>query len=123
MSLAAVFGMSNASNGIKGFGGSVQKIFLVSQEPIKGFVNLEISCEQGIGCLYGPFGLILETDSSINLAYWSGSSRPVFTKNPRLYIVPRPSTQSPYFIAPASTTSSTAQSTPTITTTPILIQP
>lgn len=94
LSLAATLGTSDAESGRRGSGGIVQKVYLISSNPISAIENLKVQCSET--CSYGPLGLIAENDNAFYVANWNRKNG----LDPNSYIIPRTNQSESFFIVP-----------------------
>lgn len=122
--ISSSISLLDAASGRKGISdiGKIQRVYLVSHKALSMMGDLEISrCVDENICIYGPFGLIAETDNSFFLAK-SSTQQADFSRNPWLYIMPRNDLNGSFSIVPESvsipTSLPTATSSPAPTNTP-----
>lgn len=94
LSLAATLGASDAEAGRRGSGGVVQRVYLISSNPINAIQNLKVQCSAT--CSYGPLGLIAENDNAFYVANWNQKNG----LDSNSYIIPRENQNESYFIVP-----------------------
>lgn len=106
LSASAASGYADAAAGKRGISGDVQKVYLVSPQSLSFMRENEQSCDHKGICTYGPFGLLIENDTSFYLVKWNdnNSEKIKFPKNPGVYIIPRNDQKGSYFIIPIFTT-------------------
>jgi hypothetical protein len=129
MSMSARLAINYAHRGENWVTGSkIQRVTLISPQPLNFLKELEISCDTTNHCMYGPFGLIADSQLSFYLVnWWKLDSVVRFPQNPGLYIIPRNDPGGAYFVVLDSIAKLTATpqptQTPTFTPTATILAP
>jgi hypothetical protein len=91
VSNSAYLGVTDAANGGRGYTGNwkLQKVYISNSRSMTNMKSLEVYCDKENYCLYGPFAMIGENETSYFFVKWKKEKQNYFPRNPGLYILPR----------------------------------